>query len=172
MEFLRVMHGLCKKDTHVIPKIDNKLATSLQKLSKDPDWTLVQSDKTRQWIPIRIINYITDMEIHLRRYCNEINWLQLDRIYKDTTAIVNKIEDYCSNSEAKFLRSWVETKKIPSVCLSIKDLKPLQPHCLSTQLHTVSEQVSIQINWTHIQTCWHQLWMPCPLKLACSKTQT
>jgi hypothetical protein len=67
------MHGLCKKDTHVIPKIDNKLATSLQKLSKDPDWTLVQSDKTRQWIPIRIINYITDMEIHLRRYCNEIN---------------------------------------------------------------------------------------------------
>ncbi len=87
MEFLRVMHGLRKKDTRVIPKIDNKLATSLQKLSEDPNWTLVQLDKTCQWIPICIIDYIAGMEIHLCRYCNEINQLQLDQIYKDTTAI-------------------------------------------------------------------------------------
>jgi hypothetical protein len=68
------------------------------------------------------------MEIHLRCYCNEINRLQLDQIYTDTTAIVDKIEDYCSNGEANFLRSWVETKKIPLVCFSIKDHKPLQPN--------------------------------------------
>ncbi len=36
MELLRLMHGLCKKDTCVIPKVDKVLATSLQKLSKDP----------------------------------------------------------------------------------------------------------------------------------------
>jgi hypothetical protein len=54
--------------------------------------------------------------------------LQFDRIYKDTTAIVNEIIDYCSDGEENFLRSWVETKKIPLVCLSIKDHKPLQPN--------------------------------------------
>ncbi len=68
------------------------------------------------------------MEIHLRCYCNEIHRSQLDRIYKDTTAIVNKIKDYCSDGKENFLRSWVETKKIPSVHLSIKDHKPLQPN--------------------------------------------
>jgi hypothetical protein len=119
MEFLCVMHGLRKKDTRVIPKIDDKLATSLQILSEDPNWTLVQSDKMGQWILIRIMDYIAYLEIHLRRYCNEIDRLLLDQIYKDTTAIVDEIKDYCSDGEENFLRSWVETKKIPSARLSI-----------------------------------------------------
>jgi hypothetical protein len=56
-------------------------------------------------------------------------------MYKDTTAIVDKIEDYCSDGEANFLKSWVKTKKIPSVRLSIKDHKPLQPNgCHPTRL--------------------------------------
>ncbi len=128
MEFLFIMHGLCKKDTRVIPKIDDKLVTSMQKLREGPDWTLVQPDKTGQWIPIRIIDYIVDMEIHLHCYSNEINRSQLDWIYKDTTTIVDEIEVYCSDGKANFLRSWVKTKKIPSVCLFIKDHKPLQPN--------------------------------------------
>ncbi len=103
--------------------------------------SLVQSDKTDQWFPIRIINYIVDMEIHICCYCNKIDWSQLDRIYIDTTTIVDEIEDYCSEGEANFLRSWVKTKKIPSVCLSSKDHKatstkwmPFYPsHQISTQ---------------------------------------
>ncbi len=135
MEFFCVMHGLCKKDTHTIPKIDRALATSLQQLSEDPVWSLIQANKTSHWIPICIIDYIADMEIHLRCYCNEINWLQLDQIYKNTTAIVDEIEDYCSDGEVNILRSWIKTKKMPSVCLSIKDYKPLQPNeCHSTRL--------------------------------------
>jgi hypothetical protein len=113
MKFLHIMHGLCKKDTRVMPKIDNRLATSLQKLSEEPDWTLVQLDKMGQWIPVRIIDYIAGMEIHLRPYCNEIDRLQLDQMYKDTTTIVDMIEDYCSNGEANFPRSWVKQRKYP-----------------------------------------------------------
>jgi hypothetical protein len=160
MNFLRVMHDLCKKDTRIIPERDHALVTLLQQLSEDPNWTLVQSDKTGQWIPIRIIDYIADMEIHLHRYCNKIDQLQLDRIYKDTTAIVKEIEDYCSDGKANFLRSWVKTKKILSVCLSIKNHKPLQPNGRHPTHLIVSAQNITQClrklaskYQTHIQTC-------------------
>ncbi len=42
MEFVRIINGLQKKDTCIIPKCNRKLATSLRLLSKDPDWSLVQ----------------------------------------------------------------------------------------------------------------------------------
>jgi hypothetical protein len=54
-----------KKDMRNIPNRDRILATNLKALSEDPDWSLVQSDKTSQWIPIRITNCINNMMIHL-----------------------------------------------------------------------------------------------------------
>ena len=60
-----MMKKLRKKDTREIPECDCILATNLKALSEDPDWSLVQSDKTGQWIPIKINDYINDMMIHL-----------------------------------------------------------------------------------------------------------
>jgi hypothetical protein len=65
------------------------------------------------------------MEIHLRRYCNEIPQSHLDRVYKDTMSLIDEIDHLCSDGEEQFLRSWAKTKKIPSVRLSIKDHKPV-----------------------------------------------
>jgi hypothetical protein len=57
---------LRKEDMQKKPERDRILATNLKALSEDPDWwSLVQLDKTNQWIPIRINNYIDDMMIHL-----------------------------------------------------------------------------------------------------------
>jgi hypothetical protein len=64
--------------------------------------------------------------IHLNRYCNKIDRSRLDIIYKDTNALVDDIKDLCSDRETEFLRSWIQTRKIPSVWLSIKDHKPVQ----------------------------------------------
>jgi hypothetical protein len=66
-------------------------------------------------IPIRVIGYITDMEIHLRCYCNKIDRSQLDRIYKDTTTLVDDIKEICFDGKEIFLRSRIQTQKIPSV---------------------------------------------------------
>jgi hypothetical protein len=107
MEFVRIMGALRKKDTRTIPEIDRELAQSLRPLAEDPDWTLVQSDKKGQWISIRVLDYIADMEIHLQRYCNEILCSQLDRIYKNPTARVDDIEYLFSESKTSFLRSWI-----------------------------------------------------------------
>jgi hypothetical protein len=49
-----------------IPESNRILATNLKALLEDPDWSLVQSDKTSQWIPIKINNYIDNMMIHLK----------------------------------------------------------------------------------------------------------
>jgi hypothetical protein len=51
---------------------------------------------------------------------------RLDTIYKDTNALVDDSEDLCSDGEMEFLRSWIKTRKMPSVWLSIKDHKPVQ----------------------------------------------
>jgi hypothetical protein len=59
------MKKLRKKDSQEIPKRDRILATNLKALLEDPDWSLLQSDKTSQWIPIKINNYIYSMMIHL-----------------------------------------------------------------------------------------------------------
>ena len=65
------------------------------------------------------------MEVHLRRYCNEIPRANLDQIYKDTNTFIDEIDHLCSDGEAQFLRSWCKTKKIPSVHLTVKDHKPV-----------------------------------------------
>ncbi len=76
-----------------IPERNRILATNLKALLEDPDWSLVQSDKTGQWIPIKIINYTDNMMIHLNQYCNKIDRSRLDTIYKDTNALVDDIKD-------------------------------------------------------------------------------
>jgi hypothetical protein len=48
MYFIRIMGALHKEDTHTIPKINHDFAQSLRALAEDPNWTLVQSDKTGQ----------------------------------------------------------------------------------------------------------------------------
>ncbi len=73
--------------------------------------------------------------IQLNQYCNKIDRSRLDTIYKDTNALVVDIKDLCSDGEAEFLQSWIKTRKIPSVWLSIKDHIPVQvngchPTCL------------------------------------------
>jgi hypothetical protein len=62
---MSMMKKLRKNDTQKIPKCDRILATNLKALLEDPDWSLVQSDKIGQWIPIKINDYINDMMIHL-----------------------------------------------------------------------------------------------------------
>jgi hypothetical protein len=61
------------KDARLIPNRDWDLFEKLGALMEDPDWLLVKSNMTGQWIPIRITNYITDLSIHLNRYCNEFD---------------------------------------------------------------------------------------------------
>ena len=95
-------------------------------LAEDPEWVLVQSDKTGQWIPMRICDYISDMKVHLDRYCSEIHCLQLDEIYRDTKALIEEVNNFCSDGESDFLRSWLKMTKIPSLRLSIKDHQPPQ----------------------------------------------
>jgi hypothetical protein len=51
-----MLKKLRKKNMQEIPKRDRILATNLKALLEDPDWSLVQSDKSSQWIPIRINN--------------------------------------------------------------------------------------------------------------------
>jgi hypothetical protein len=66
------------------------------------------------------------MKIHLDRYCSEVNRSRLDEIYKDTTALIDEIDNLCSDGESAFLQSWLKTRKIPSLRLSIKDHQPPQ----------------------------------------------
>ena len=124
-EFVTTLSALHKEDKRSIPECDRALQDQLDALARDPTWSVVQSDKTGLWLPIRIADYVADMEGHLNCYCNEIPRSNLDRIYKDTNAIIEDIEHLCSDGEAQFLRSWCKTKKIPSVCLSMKVHKPV-----------------------------------------------
>jgi hypothetical protein len=111
--------------THVSsPQKDRNLADCLHWLVEDPEWSVVQSDKTGQWLPILVKDYIADMEVHLCRYCNEIPRSHLNRVYKDTMTLINEIDHLCPDREEQFLRSWAKTKKNLSVRISIKDHKP------------------------------------------------
>jgi hypothetical protein len=114
---------------------------------EDLDWSLVQSDKTGQWIPIRIVDYIDEVKIYLNQYCNEINRSNLDKIYQNNNALVDKIEHPCSDGEAEFLQNWIKTRKIQSVRLSIKDHKPIQANrhhstCLIVSAHNFTQCLS------------------------------
>jgi hypothetical protein len=143
MEYVNSIKSLCKKDTRSIPEINHVLAKCLRALAKNPDWSVVQFNKTGQWFPIHINNYIADMEVHLNRYCKEIPRTNLDQIYRDTNAIINDIEHLCSNKEINFLRSWGKTNKISSVHLSVKDHKSVGVNvCHPTRL------IVLTINFT------------------------
>jgi hypothetical protein len=120
-----MMKKLGKKDMQKIPECNRIPATNLKALLEDPDWSLVQSDKTGQWIPIKNNNYNGNMMIHLNQYCNKIDRSRLDTIYKDTNVLVDNIEDLCSDRETEFLQSWMKTRKIPSIWLSIKGHTPV-----------------------------------------------
>jgi hypothetical protein len=125
---MNTIKSLQQHDTRSIPSQDTVLLNCLQDLAKDPEWALVQSDKTGQWIPMCIRDYISDMQIHILRYCKEIPRTHLDLIYKDTMTIINNIESQLSEGEHQFLKSWAKTCKLPSLRLSIKDHKPLGPN--------------------------------------------
>jgi hypothetical protein len=129
MEFVNSIKALQKKDMRSIPERDRVLAKCLRALAKNLDWSVVQSDKTGQWIPIHINNYIADMEVHLNHYCKEIPHTNLDQIYQDTNAIIDDIEHLCSNGEINLLQSWVKTKINPTVHLTVKDHKPVGMNC-------------------------------------------
>jgi hypothetical protein len=126
LEYINMMKKLSKQDTREIPEWDRILATTQKALLEDPKWSLVQSDKTGQWVPIRFNNYINNVIIHLNWYCNKIDRSRLDTIYRDTNALVDDIEDLCSDREMEFFQSWIKTRKIPSIRLSIKDHEPVK----------------------------------------------
>jgi hypothetical protein len=123
MKFVNSIKALRKKDTRPIPESGRILAERLRALAKNLDWSVVQSNKTGQWLPIRINVYIAYMEVHQNRYCKEILHANLDQIYQDSNAIIDNIKHLCSNGEMDVVRSWVKIKKIPSVRLSVKDHK-------------------------------------------------
>jgi hypothetical protein len=80
-------------------------------------------------------------------YCNKIDRSQLDCICKDTTTLADDIKEICSNGKDTFSRSWIQTRKIRSVWLSIKDHKPIQsngqyPTCLIVSVHTLDQCLS------------------------------
>jgi hypothetical protein len=60
MEFVNSITVLCKKDTRYIPEKDRVLAKRLSALAENPDWSVVQSDKTNQRLPI----HIKDQRLH------------------------------------------------------------------------------------------------------------
>ncbi len=99
MEYIHTIHNLCKKDTRIIPEKDHNLADCFHWLLEDPEWSVVQSDKKGQWLPILVKDYIADMEVHLCRYCNKIPRLHLDRVYKDTMTLIDEIDHLCSDRE-------------------------------------------------------------------------
>jgi hypothetical protein len=134
MEYIHTIRKLRKHDTRIIPEQVRTLADCLHWLSEDPDWSVVQSDKTGQWIPILVNDYIADMEIHLHRYCNKIPRSHLDRVYKDTMSLIDEIDHLCSDGEEQFLRSWAKTKKIPSVRLSITKTTKLSDQTVASPL--------------------------------------
>jgi hypothetical protein len=123
MEIVNSIKALRKEDTRSIPECNYVLLERLRALAEDPNWSVVQSDKSGQWLPIHINDYIADMEVHLTRYCKEIPCANLDSIHRDTNPIMDDIEHLCFDGETDFLQSWVKTKKIPSVRLSVKDHK-------------------------------------------------
>jgi hypothetical protein len=125
MEFVNSIKALRKEDTRSIPEHNHVLSERLRALAEDPNWSVVQSNKTSQRLPIHINDYIAYMEVHLTRYSKEIPRANLDWIYQDTNAIIDDIEHLCSDGETDFLQSWVKMKKIPSVRLSVKDHKPV-----------------------------------------------
>jgi hypothetical protein len=119
MEFVNSIKALRKEGTRSIPEHNHVLLERLRVLAEDPNWSVVQSNKTGQWLPIHINDYIADMEVHLTCYCKEIPCANLDQICQDTNTIIDDIKHLCSDSETDFLRSWVQTKKIPSLRLSV-----------------------------------------------------
>ncbi len=49
--------GACRKETNMSPEMEVLLFYK---------WALVQSDKTGQWLPMRVKDYISDMQIHIQ----------------------------------------------------------------------------------------------------------
>jgi hypothetical protein len=80
------MDNLHKEDTCNIPETDRDLAQSLQALAEDPDWSLVQSDKTSLWIPIKYAHLsnnhmpINQIICHLQNEF-KLKWLRPRVIY-------------------------------------------------------------------------------------------
>jgi hypothetical protein len=117
-----------QKDTCSISPQDSILTKKLWALADDPDWSLVQSDKTGLWVPMCITDYIADMKVHINHYCTEIPRTRLDSIHKDTKAFMEEINHLVSDGQRQFLNSWINTKKIPTLRLSVKDHKPHNPN--------------------------------------------
>ncbi len=64
------------------------------------------------------------MKVHINCYCTETPCTRLYSIHKDTKAFVEEINHLVSDGERQFLDSWINTKKIPTLQLSVKDHKP------------------------------------------------
>jgi hypothetical protein len=76
MEFVNSIKALRKEDTRSIPERNHVLSEHLCALAKDPHWSVMQSNKTGQWLPIHINDYIADMEVHLTCYsCANLDWI-------------------------------------------------------------------------------------------------
>ena len=64
------------------------------------------------------------MQEVIEKYCTTINTARLAEIYSRCEALLNKYEGWMSNGESKFLRTWIRTRKIPTLALTVKDHKP------------------------------------------------
>jgi hypothetical protein len=64
---IRMLSSLQQKDTCSISPQDRILTEKQQALADDPEWSLVQSDKTGLWVPMRITDYIANIKVHINR---------------------------------------------------------------------------------------------------------
>jgi hypothetical protein len=74
------MKSLQKKDTHTIPECNKVITNTLPALANNPVLSLIQSDKTGQWLPMHINDCIVDMQVHINQYCTETPSTKLDSI--------------------------------------------------------------------------------------------
>jgi hypothetical protein len=87
-EFISTIAHLHQKDTWIIPQCNQELAMSLHALAEDPDWSLVQLDKTSQWATIWIVDYNADMQVHLDHYWQRFPTKDLTRFTKTQTPLL------------------------------------------------------------------------------------
>ena len=63
------------------------------------------------------------MEEHLNEKCNEVKNPELTATYKKANELLAKFENMMSESEAKYMKCWIQSRRIPTPRLSIKDHK-------------------------------------------------
>ena len=97
--------SLRKNDAKNISNKDTYISDCLHLLANDPDWALIQSDKTGQWMPMCIKDYILTC-ISTSNDTAMIPHSILDSIYQNTLKLISKIEWHLPTGNTNSSNHW------------------------------------------------------------------